>query len=98
MKRRVFVGSAFAGAALTGAYAKPQKPQAGSIPTRTFGKTGVKVHMIAQGKVGHRAAFHDGHKTAVPLSEAVSRQKQVPLDSDLVRAALGLTICIGNTL
>ena len=57
MKRRVFVGSAFAGAALTGAYAKPQKPQAGSIPTRTFGKTGVKVHMIAQGgarKTGER--------------------------------------------
>jgi len=33
-----------------------------------------------------------------PLSEAVSQQKQVPLDSDLVRAALGLTICLGNTL
>jgi len=56
------------------------------------------VHMIAQGKVGHMAALHDGHMTAVPLSEAVSQQKQVPFDSDLVRAALGLTICLGNTL
>ena len=56
------------------------------------------VHMIAQGKVGHMAALHNGYMTAIPLSEAVSQQKQVPLDSDLVRAALGLTICLGNTL
>jgi len=54
------------------------------------------VHMMAQGHVGHMVALQDGHMTAVPLREAVSRQKQVPLDSDLVRAALGLTICLGN--
>jgi hypothetical protein len=41
-------------------------------------------------------ALHNGHMTAVPMSDAVSRQKQVPLDSDLVRAALGLNICLGN--
>ena len=49
--------------------------------------------MMAQGHVGHMVALQDGHMTAVPLREAVARQKQVPLDSDLVRAALGLTIC-----
>ena len=55
------------------------------------------VHMIAQGKVGHMVALQDGHMTTVLMREAVSRQKQVPLDSDLVRAALGLNICLGNT-
>ena len=43
MKRRVFVGGAFAGMALTGADARPPKPKSGDIPTRQFGKTGVKV-------------------------------------------------------
>src|SRR5262249_19970712 len=54
------------------------------------------VHMIAQGKVGHMVALHRGHMTAVPMSDAVSRQKPEPLDSDLVRAALGLNICLGD--
>jgi 6-phosphofructokinase 1 len=54
------------------------------------------VHLIAQGKVGHMVALHQGRITAVPMSDAVSQQKQVPLDSDLVRAALDLTICLGN--
>ena len=54
------------------------------------------VHLIAQGKVGHMVALHQGHIAAIPMSDAVSRQKQVPLDSDLVRAALGLNICLGN--
>jgi len=52
--------------------------------------------LIAQGKVGHMVALHQGHIAAVPMSDAVSRQKQVPLDSDLVRAALGLNICLGD--
>jgi ATP-dependent phosphofructokinase / diphosphate-dependent phosphofructokinase len=54
------------------------------------------VHVMAQGTVGHMVALHQGHITTVPLSDAVSRQKQVPLDSDLVRAALSLNICLGN--
>jgi 6-phosphofructokinase 1 len=54
------------------------------------------VHLLAQGQVGHMVALHQGRITAVPLSDAVSRQKQVPLDSDLVRAALDLNICLGN--
>jgi ATP-dependent phosphofructokinase / diphosphate-dependent phosphofructokinase len=55
------------------------------------------VHMIAQGKVGHMVALQDGHMAAVLMREAVSRPKQVPLDSDLVGAALGLNTCLGNT-
>src|SRR5262249_62405564 len=54
------------------------------------------VHMIAQGQVGHMVALHDGHMTAVPISNAVSQPKQVPLDSDLMRAAVGLNICLGE--
>jgi hypothetical protein len=54
------------------------------------------VHVMAQGTVGHMVALHRGHITTVPLSEAVSRQKQVPLDSDLVCAALNLNICLGT--
>jgi ATP-dependent phosphofructokinase / diphosphate-dependent phosphofructokinase len=54
------------------------------------------VYMIAQGTRGHMVALRDGHMTAVPMSDAVSRPKQVPLESDLVRAARGLTICLGD--
>jgi hypothetical protein len=54
------------------------------------------VHMIAQGQVGHMAALRNGRMTAIPMSDAVSQQKQVPLDSDLVRTALGLNICLGS--
>jgi uncharacterized protein len=49
MRRRSFVGGAFAGAPLAGAFAAPQKVKAGDIPTTTFGKTGVEVSVIAQG-------------------------------------------------
>ncbi|WP_321472164.1 aldo/keto reductase [uncultured Paludibaculum sp.] len=49
MKRRIFVGGAFSGMSITGALAAPQKVKAGDIPTTTFGKTGVKVSVIAQG-------------------------------------------------
>jgi len=47
--RRTFVGGAFAGLGLTGLYAQAPKPQAGSTPMRTFGKTGVKLTVIGQG-------------------------------------------------
>ena len=49
MKRRTFVGTAFAGVGTTGAYAKPAKVKAGDIPTTQFGKTGRTVTVIAQG-------------------------------------------------
>ncbi len=62
MRRRKFVGSAFAGISITGASAAPQKLKAGDIPTTTFGKTGVKVSVIAQG--GARMDLHPDVQTA----------------------------------
>ena len=56
MKRRAFVGAALSGAGITGAYARPPKPKAGDIPMKEFGKTGVKVTIIAQG--GARMDLH----------------------------------------
>jgi len=60
-----------------------------------FGSTAV--HLIAQGQVGHMVALRDGQITAVPLVDAVSQPQQVPLESDLVRAAVGLHICLGDS-
>jgi uncharacterized protein len=62
MKRRSFVGGALAGLSIAGANAKPQKVKAGDIPTTTFGKTGVKVSVIAQG--GARMDLHPDIQTA----------------------------------
>lgn len=56
MKRRSFVGGALAGVSITGAYAAPQKAKTVDIPTTTFGKTGIKVSVIAQG--GARMDLH----------------------------------------
>jgi aryl-alcohol dehydrogenase-like predicted oxidoreductase len=55
MRRRTFVGGAFAGVGITGLSAQPPKPQAGGIPMRTFGKTGVKLTVI--GQAGARLAL-----------------------------------------
>lgn len=62
MKRRLFVGGAFAGTSITGAFAMPQKVKEGDIPTTRFGKTGVQVSVIAQG--GARMDLHPDIPTA----------------------------------
>ena len=49
MNRRAFTGSVFTGLGTTAAFARPPKLKAGAIPTRLYGKTGVKVSVIAQG-------------------------------------------------
>lgn len=49
MKRRAFFGGALAGMSITGAHAAPPKVKEGDVPTTTFGKTGEKVSVIAQG-------------------------------------------------
>ena len=56
MKRRLFVGGAFAGLAASGTQAAAQIVKAGAIPVTTLGKTGVKVSVIAQG--GARMDLH----------------------------------------
>ena len=62
MKRRSFIGAAFAGLSISGASAAPGKVKAGNIPTTTFGKTGVKVTVLAQG--GARMNLHPDVQTA----------------------------------
>lgn len=62
MKRRSFVGGAFAGTGVTGAYAKPARAKAVDIPTKLLGKTGVKVPIIAQG--GARMDLHPDIQSA----------------------------------
>jgi predicted aldo/keto reductase-like oxidoreductase len=49
MRRRVFIGSVFAGLSLTGSYARPPKPRAGDIPRRLFGRTGEELTVIGPG-------------------------------------------------
>src|SRR5690242_5166230 len=56
MRRRLFVGGLFAGVTMSRTFAAPQKVKAGDIPVTTFGKTGIKVSVIAQG--GARMDLH----------------------------------------
>jgi predicted aldo/keto reductase-like oxidoreductase len=49
MRRRTFIGTAFASLGLTGLYAQPPKPKAGTIPMREFGKTGIRLTVVGQG-------------------------------------------------
>lgn len=61
MNRRLFVGGTLAGACIINAPAA-QRVRAGDIPTTIFGKTGVKVSVIAQG--GARMDLHPDIQTA----------------------------------
>ncbi|MBI2690204.1 MAG: aldo/keto reductase [Acidobacteria bacterium] len=61
-RRRVFVGSAFAGLGINGLFAKPPKVKAGDVPTRVFGKTGIKLTVLAQG--GSRMDLHPDLESA----------------------------------
>ncbi len=54
------------------------------------------VHLIKEGQLGHMVALSDERIVAVPIADAIARQKLVPLDSDIIRAALGLEICLGH--
>ena len=49
LRRRTFVGAAFAGLGITGLSAQSPKPMAGGTPMREFGRTGVKLTVIGQG-------------------------------------------------
>jgi uncharacterized protein len=57
MQRRTFFGSIFAGLAA----ARPARPKAGDIPTRTLGKTGQKLTIIGMGGARfHLVPFEEG--------------------------------------
>jgi len=63
MRRRAFVGGAFAGLPLTGAFARPPKVKSGDILKRTFGKTGEQLTVIGQA---------GGRLDLIPFEEAVA--------------------------
>jgi 6-phosphofructokinase 1 len=53
------------------------------------------VHLIAEGKLGHMVALQGDDIVSVPIKEAVSRQKLIPLESDLIDTGLALGVCLG---
>ena len=53
--------------------------------------------LIAQGHLGQMVALQGGRIVAVPIAEAVAKQKLVSLNSDVVKTALGLGVCLGDT-
>jgi ATP-dependent phosphofructokinase / diphosphate-dependent phosphofructokinase len=55
------------------------------------------VHLLAQGMWGHMVALRNDEIGSVPLSEVVTGQKFVPLDSDVILTAFGLGLCLGNS-
>lgn len=60
MQRRSFFGAVFSGLA-SAASAKPPKPTAGGIPTRTLGRTGQKLTIVGMGGARfHLPPFDDG--------------------------------------
>jgi len=55
LRRRTFVGGVFASLGIAGHSARAARPQAGAIPMREFGKTGVKLTIV--GHAGARLAL-----------------------------------------
>jgi 6-phosphofructokinase len=59
-----------------------------------FGSAAVK--LVAEGQFGTMVALAPPKVLAVPLEEAISRIKRVPLDSDVIATARSLGICLGD--
>jgi len=56
------------------------------------------VHLIAQGNLGHMVALNNDEVIFIPIDQVAGKQKFVPLDSDIVRTAIGLDVCLGLSL
>lgn len=74
--------------------------QRGGVPIaydRVLGaEFGVKAfEMVLNGQFGQMVAYRYPQLVAVPLKEAVAQPNLVTFDSDLVRTAQGLNICLG---
>jgi len=54
------------------------------------------VNMVMEGKFGEMACLRTPNIESVSLAKAVGQMKVVPLDSDLVRAARQIGICLGD--
>lgn len=54
------------------------------------------VQLVMEGRFGHMVSLRGTSIVAVPLTEATGRIRTVPLDSDLLRTARQLGICLGD--
>jgi phosphofructokinase-like protein len=54
------------------------------------------VRLAEEGRWGEMVALHPPHISSVPILEAISRMKTVPLDADAVQTARDLGICLGD--
>jgi len=75
--------------------------QRGGSPSRFDRLLGTRfgaaaVRFIEEGRFGNMVALDPPVVKAVPLEEAVSRMKTVPLDCDTIQTARDLSICLGD--
>jgi 6-phosphofructokinase 1 len=75
--------------------------QRGGSPTRFDRLLGTRfgaaaVRFIEEGRFGNMVALDPPVVKAIPLSEALSRMKSVPLDGDTIQTARDLSICLGD--
>jgi ATP-dependent phosphofructokinase / diphosphate-dependent phosphofructokinase len=75
--------------------------QRGGSPTRFDRLLGMRfgaaaVRFIEEGRFDTMVALDPPNVMAIPLAEAVSRMKSVPLDGDTIQTARDLSICLGD--
>lgn len=75
--------------------------QRGGSPTRFDRLLGTRfgaaaIRFIEQGRFDTMVALDPPTVKAVPLAEAVSRMKSVPLDGDTIQTARDLSVCLGD--
>jgi 6-phosphofructokinase len=75
--------------------------QRGGSPTRFDRLLGTRfgaaaIRFIEQGQFDMMVALDPPIVKAVPLAEAVSRMKSVPLDGDTIQTARDLSVCLGD--
>ncbi|MDF1563810.1 MAG: ATP-dependent 6-phosphofructokinase [Deltaproteobacteria bacterium] len=75
--------------------------QRGGSPTRFDRLLGTRfgaaaIRFIEEGRFGNMVALDPPEVKAVPLTEAISRMKSVPLDGDTIQTARDLSICLGD--
>jgi hypothetical protein len=70
--------------------------QIDSAASRCYDRLETPAFTVAAGKFDHMIALRGEKLEAVPIADAISRLKRVPLDGDLVRAARSVGICLGD--
>jgi 6-phosphofructokinase 1 len=54
------------------------------------------VQLIKQGKFGHMVCLQPPDITSVPIEEAISKMKTVPVTSDIISAGRALGVSFGD--